>query len=49
MRWMDAHPAPFYTFLFLLSFENGNLFESLRAMAKLAVNITQVLLARTPH
>ncbi len=49
MRWMDAHPAPFYAFLFLLSFENGNLFESLRAMAKLAVNITQVLLARTPH
>jgi undecaprenyl-diphosphatase len=49
MRWMDAHPAPFYVSLFLLSFENGNLFESLRAMAKLAVNCAYVLLGRTPH
>jgi undecaprenyl-diphosphatase len=49
MRWMDAHPAAFYISLFLLSFENGELFESLRAMAKLAVNFAQVLLGRTPH
>jgi len=49
MRWMDAHPAPFYISLFLLSFENVELFGSLRAMAKLAVNFTQVLLGRTPH
>jgi hypothetical protein len=49
MRWMDAHPAPFYISLFLLSFENGELFESLRAMAKLAVRFAQVLLGRTPH
>jgi len=49
MRWMDAHPAPFYISLFLLSFENVELFGSLRAMAKLAVNFAQVLLGRTPH
>src|SRR5882724_5876481 len=30
MRWMDANPAPFYISLVLLSFENFELFESLR-------------------
>jgi undecaprenyl-diphosphatase len=49
MRWMEAYPAPFYVCLFLLSFENGELFESLRAMAKLAVNFAHVLLGRTAH
>jgi len=49
MRWMDAYPAPFYISLILLAFENFELFESLRAVAKLAVNFSQVLLGRTPH
>jgi len=49
MRWMDANPAPFYISLVLLSFENFELFESLRAIAKLAVNFLQVLLGRTPY
>ena len=49
MRWMDAYPAQFYIFFVLLSFENFELFESLRAIAKLAVSFLQVLLGRTPY
>ena len=48
-RWMDTRPTLFYICLFLLSFEIGELFESIRSFAKLAVNAAQVLLGQTPH